>query len=110
MLVSFSLYLPWFPTQRDDLNRVLKGSKLTFYDTSNQPESSGAVGSSKPDLGLFHKDNANKGSLKDTCDGTQGEYVYTAQMGGVYMFIKVKTSNDGDPFNDPPDGDIPHEY
>jgi hypothetical protein len=77
-------------------------------------ESPGKVGSSKPDLGMFHEDDANRGNLKDSHEpvkgGAPGEYVYTARMGEVYMFIEVKTSEDLDSFTDPPDGDAPPEY
>ena len=94
------------PTQRDALNVVLAKSNLAFYDTSNRPESPGQVGTSKPDLGMFRKDDVNRGNLKHTHKpaegGAPGEYVYTARMGEVYMFVEVKTSDDLDPFTDPP--------
>jgi len=84
-------HLPSLPTQRDVLNQVYKdsGSKLAFYDTSNQAESPCKVRSSKPELGMFDGEDVN---------------------GGVYTFIEVKPSHDLDPFTDPPDSDIPPEY
>ena len=109
-------YFSSSPTQRDDLNTVLKASnsKLAFYDTSNRTGSPGKVGSSKPGLGMFREDDANKGNLEDSHEpvegGTPGECVYTACMGQVYMFIEVKIFDDLDFFTDPPDGDAPPEY
>ena len=100
--------LPSLATQKDDLNRVLKRSNrtLAFYSASHQTES--------PGLGLFRKNDANKGNLKDVHKRAKGdapgEYVYAAYMGEVHMFVDVKTSDDLDPFTDPPDGDIPPEY
>ena len=108
-LSRFSSYC----TQRDELNKVLaKGdSQLAFYDTSNRTESPGKVGSSKPDLGMFRRDDVNRGHLKDTHKRVEGghseDYIYTARMGEVYMFIEVKTSDDLDFFTDPRDSDVP---
>jgi len=63
---------------------------------------------------MFRVDDANRGNLKDTHkpakEGAQGEYVYTARMGEVYMFVEVKTSGDLDPFTDPPGDATPPEY
>jgi len=63
---------------------------------------------------MFRVDDANKGNLKDTHKPVKGdapgEYVYTAHMGEVYMFVEVKTSGDLDPFTDPPGDDTPPEY
>jgi len=111
----FSLQLPSLPTQMNALNKVLKDSnpKLAFYDTSNRAESPGKVGSSKPDLCMFHEDDMGKGNTKSVrkpSETAPGGYVYTARMGEVHMFIEVKTSHNLDPFTDPPDGDIPPEY
>jgi len=89
------------------LNKALVNSDLAFYDTSNRSESPGKVGTSKPDLGMFLVEDRNKGNLKDRHEpkegGAPGEYVYTAHMGEVYMFVEVKVSGDLDPFIDPPD-------
>ena len=110
-----SSHHPSLPTQRDELNKVLKESnpKLAFYDTSDQPESPGKVGSSKPDLGMFHGDDVNRGNLESIHEPSEtapGGFTYTARMGEIYVFIEVKTSHDLDPFTDPPDGDIPPKY
>ena len=100
----------------DDFNRILARSNRSyaFYNASHRAESPGEVNASTPDLGMFHKNDANKGNLKDVHkpaeSGVPGEYVYTAYMGEVHMFVDVKTSADLDPFTDPPDGDIPHDY
>ena len=54
---------------------------------------------------MFHKDDVKRGKLKDSRKATMGppgEYVYTAHMGEIYVFIEVKSSNDLDPFTDPP--------
>ena len=87
------------------MNKVLDKVKspLAFYDASNR------TGSSKPDLGMFRRDDRNKGHLKDTRkrvkDGDPKDCIYTAYMGDVYMFIEVRTSNDLDSLADPPDDD-----
>ena len=52
---------------------------------------------------MFHKDDVERGKLKDSrkaTKGSPGEYVYTARMGEVYVFIEVKSSNNLDPFTD----------
>ena len=63
---------------------------------------------------MFHENDANRGNLKDIHKpvegGTPGEYIYTAHMGEVYMFVDVMTSAGLDSFTDPPDGDIPPAY
>jgi len=63
---------------------------------------------------MFCKDNANRGNLKDICEqdknGGPGDYTYIACMGEVYMFIKVKASQDMDPFSDLPCGNILPKY
>ena len=84
----------------------MSGQPLAIYDTSTRAESSG-VGTSKPDLGIFHKDDVNRGKLKDNykaTKGSPGEYTYIARMSEVYVFIEVKSSKDLDPFTDPPNG------
>lgn len=104
------------PTQRDDLNKVLERSKsgLAFYDTVNRPKSPGKAGSSKPDLGMFCEDDMNRGHLKDTHEPVEGgdscDFIYTASMGKVYMFVEVNVSDLMDPFTDPPDDNIPPGY
>ena len=91
------------------MNKVFakSGEPLAIYDTSNRTESSG-VGTSKPDLGIFHKNDVNRGNLKDALKATKGvpgRYVYTARMGEVYAFIEVKSSKNLDPFIDRPNDD-----
>ena len=105
---SYFLSHPSSPlTQREGLNKILEKSDSTlgFYDTSNRSESPDQVGSSKPDLGMFKKSDVSRGKLEDTRKRVRGgaseEYVYTAHMGEIYMFIEVKTSRDLDFFTDP---------
>ena len=101
-----------------DFNEILARSNrsLAFYNASHRTESPGGVNvsTSTPDLGMFRKNDPNKGNLKDVHKpaggGIPGEYVYTAYMGEVHVFVDVKTSDNLDPFTDPPNGDIPREY
>ena len=103
-------------TPHSDFNRILARSNRSyaFYNSSHRAESSGETNASVPDLGMFRKNDANRGNLKDIHKraegGIPGEYVYTAYMGEVHMFVDVKASDDLDPFTDPPNSDIPRGY
>ena len=111
--VIFSL-LPSLPTQKDDLNKVLQSSNpaLAFYDTSNQVECPGKVGSSKPVLGMFRTDDVGKGNLKDTrrCakNGVLGEYI--SCMGEVYMSVDIQADAGLDFFTDPSNDGTPPDH
>lgn len=76
---------------------------LTFCNTSRRTENPGELGAVKPDIGLFHTKDKDKGYLFNFRKGGRNQSSsYVARMGLVYMFVEIKKSPAQDIFTDPP--------